>query len=168
MGIDYSFNLCFGFELDCDIVEAPFYKTEQDPGLFHMEDRFDPKTGAKVDPVKVWDRKPSPKRWVEVDGEKCGDMDPEDWERFFRKRFDCNVDQYGSWPSGELTYVFYVNTCQPWREAADYGKVTVFNSVISIEEMPSLMVKALKLKEKLEAHGYNPGEPQVFIATRIS
>src|SRR5271157_2382087 len=108
MGIDYTANLVYGFEIDEDEVQGIWRKTEKDPGEFHMEDRFDPKTGNKIKQEKVWDRKPSTKVHYEIDDKRIDGMDFEDWDSFLAEQFGCNVETAGSFPSGELTYVFFV------------------------------------------------------------
>lgn len=168
MGIDYSCSLVYGFEFDQKEVEGLFCKKNKDPGSFHMEDRFDAKTGAKVAPEKVWDKKPSTEKWYEIDGEKFDDIDSEEWEKILEEKLGCHVEMFGSWPSGELTYVFHINPSVGWKEADDYGKVTVYNNVIGQDELAEMMPEAMKLKSKLKEMGLNPPEPMIFIATRIS
>lgn len=168
MGIDYSCKLVYGFEFDQEDVHAIFQKSEKVEGTFHMEDRFDPKTGAKVKQEKVWDKKPHTKTWYEIDGKKFDYLDSEEWDALFEKKLGCHVDTCGSFPSGELTYVFYVNKPINWKNADDYGKVTVYNNVINHAELTELMPKALALKCLLESLGLEPDEPKVFIAVRIS
>lgn len=168
MGIDYTANLVYGFEIDEDEVQAIWRRTKKNPGEFHMEDRFDPKTGNKIKQEKVWDRKPSTERWFEMNGEKIEDLDFEDWDAFLSKQFDCHVETAGSFPSGELTYVFFVNESLSYKEADDYGHVTVYNNVIDHETLQELIPKAAALKEKLLKAGLKVEEPTIFIAMRIS
>jgi hypothetical protein len=168
MGIDYTYKLVYGFELDEEDVLAPFQHTKKTEGEFHMEDRFDPKTGAKLPAVKVWDKKPTSERWYEVDGKKYDDLDPEEWDSILEEKFGCFVEQMGSFPSGELTRIFHVNQSMNWKDADDYGRITVFNNAMSATLLKELEPKANELKTKLQAFGYEVSEPQVFIATRIS
>jgi Domain of unknown function (DUF4419) len=95
MGIDYTASLVYGFEIDEDDVQRIWRKSEKDPGEFHMEDRFDPKTGKKIKQEKVWDRKPSTKSWYEMNGKKIDDLDFEDWDSFLSEHFGCNVETAG-------------------------------------------------------------------------
>jgi hypothetical protein len=168
MGIDYTASLVYGFELDENKVQAIWRKSKKDPGEFHMEDRFDPKTGAKLQQEKVWDRKPSTDTWYEMDGKKIDDLDCEDWESFLAETFGCNVMLAGSFPSGELSYVFHVNESLHYKDADDYGRLTVYNNVISQEELASLTHKAMLLKEKFLNFGFDLDDPTIFIAMRIS
>lgn len=168
MGIDYSCSLVYGVELDEKDVHAIFQKSEKVEGTFHMEDRFDPKTGAKMKQEKVWDKKPETHTWYEIDGKKYDDLDPEEWESILEKKLGCHVDTSGSFPSGELTYVFYVNEPISWKKADDYGKVTVYNNVMEQKDIPGLITKALLLSQRMEEFGLGKHTPRIFIATRIS
>ena len=166
MSIDYTFALCIGFELDKDEVEKPFKLTNKYPGEFHMEDRFDPKTGAKIEPVKIWDKKPKTERWYEIDGVKYDDFF--EMEDVLGKKFDCYVGEYGSFCSGDNTYVFCVNDIGSYKDAGNYGNITVYDKSLTFTDLPDLMAKAYGLRERLQSAGYNPGEPKVFIAQRVS
>ena len=53
MGTDYSSALDVGFVLPMEDVLRPFTRTT--PEMFHMEDRYDGKTGERLKPVKVVD-----------------------------------------------------------------------------------------------------------------
>lgn len=168
MGIDYTASLVYGFEIDEDEVQAIWRKSKKDPGDFHMEDRFDPKTGNKLKQEKVWDRKPSTDTWYEIDGEKVDELDSEDWDSYLSKYFGCNVETAGSFPSGELSYVFFVNESLHYKDADDYGHVTVYNNVIDHKTLLDLAPKAMELKDKLLKVGLKVEDPTVFIAMRIS
>lgn len=169
MGVDYSHYLVFGFELDEDQALAPFKKQIKDEGEFHLEDRFNPKTGEKIKPEKVWDRKPSKQTWYEVNGEKFDEDFPyEHFEEVVGELLGCEIQSCGSWPSGELTKVFHVNKSMGYKEADDYGRHTIYNNEMSAEELTKLIPAAQALKEKMEALGYKVSEPTIFIATRVS
>jgi hypothetical protein len=157
-----------GFSISKDIVEKPYEKEEKFLGTFHMEDRFDPKTGAKIKSERVWDKKPKTTRWYEFDGEKYSDLDPEQWGDLLGKKFDCYVREYGCYMTGELNYVFHVNAPISYKDARSEGKITFYNESVSCEEVAALLPKALLLKSKLEDAGYNPDSPRIFIAERIS
>lgn len=55
-------KIVVGHSLTRDQLLEPFVKTIQPAveGSFHMEPRWDPKTGKQLDDEKVWDVKPSP------------------------------------------------------------------------------------------------------------
>lgn len=169
MGVDYSYYLVFGFEIDEDLALAPFKKQTKDEGEFHLEDRFDPKTGAKTKPHVVWDRKPSKKTWYEVNGEEFSEDFPmEHFDSVVGEFLGCEIESCGSWPSGELTKVFHVNKSMNWKDADNYGRHTIYNNEMSASELPDLIEKAKLLKEKMEKLGYKVKEPTIFIAGRVS
>jgi len=168
MGIDYTYSLCMGFEIPEEKVESPYEREEKFPGIFHMEDRFDPKTGAKLKQEKVWDKKPQTVRWYEFDGQKYTDLDPEQWGDLLSKKFGCHVEKYGCYMTGEFNYVFHVNEPMSYKDARNEGHITFYNESISCDEVFRLLPQALLLQSKLEAAGYNPGKPRIFMAERIS
>lgn len=146
MGMSFSFYLRVGFELSEDEALAPFYHKEitEDEGLFHLEDRFDPKTGSKVAPEKVWDRPPktTKNKWIEINGEKSEVWDPDCLTVDFKQLIDltdCHVDYVCQCMSGISSYVFYPHT--PGVEGIDTGRVHLYNT-----EMPYAEVWALKPK----------------------
>lgn len=55
MGIEYHVNLAVGVEVSVDELKRVFTQTL--PEESHVEDRFDPKTGEKLEPAKVVDVK---------------------------------------------------------------------------------------------------------------
>jgi hypothetical protein len=167
MGVYYSLRLCVGFELTENEAKAPFVrKTEQKiDGSFHMEDRFDPKTGAKLEPIKVWDRKPKTitDRWYEIDGQKYDDGFYDDkFVKDLKVKLGCHIEMFGSLPSGDITFAFYLN--KPSDTHYETGKYTMYNDHISIDELMDILPKLHLLKERMEKYGYKPSEPRVFIA----
>lgn len=169
MGISYKLRLCFGYEVKEEAAFAPFLKThtEVKEGVFHMEDRFDPKTGDKVEPEKVWDIKPSKKvtKWVEIGGVRIEDYNALELISQLEDYYECNVETFGSFVSSNAkTLVFYVNEPVLWKDASDYGKFSVYNNSLSLEEISKLTPKVLSLKEKLEANNIKVNEPKCFLA----
>jgi len=55
MGVDYSQAVKIGFLFSIEDIDEKFAVTV--PEQFHMEERFDPKTGVKITPVKIIDRR---------------------------------------------------------------------------------------------------------------
>jgi hypothetical protein len=54
MSTDYYIELAVGFEIHINDLLAPFEKIS--PEKSHLEDRYDEKTGKKLDPVRVVDQ----------------------------------------------------------------------------------------------------------------
>lgn len=173
MSISYSFSLCMGFEVAKEDVLKVFKRSEttEYPGEFHMEDRFDPKTGAKIIPVKIWDRAPSNTTnvWYE-----CGDCTwndsthPDEITAALEEKFDCYIGQYGDYSAGSPMFVFQVNAPISYREAMNLGRITIYNNSVPVSEVLELAPHAYELKEKLCKAKIYVGEPKIFIATCIS
>jgi hypothetical protein len=168
MGINYTASLVYGYEIDENTVQAIWKKSKKDPGEFHMEDRFDTKTGQKLKQEKVWDRKPSIDTWYEMDGKVVEEPDPEDWEGFLSEIVGCHVTLSGSFPSGELSYVFRVNNSVGYKNADDYGHITIYNNAITQAELGRLMPAAMELKARLQKLGLQVNDPKIFITMMIS
>ena len=168
MGIDYRYSLCMGFEIPAAMVEDSYLKEDKIPGTFHMEDRFDPKTGVKLTAEKVWDKKATTVIWYEFDGKSYPNLDPEDWEKLLGSKFDCYVEKYGCYMTGNFNYVFHVNKPVSYKEARNEGHFTFYNESISCDEVFQLLPKVLLLQDKLTAAGWNPSKPRIFLAECVS
>lgn len=169
MSVSYKLRLCFGYEIKESIAMAPFLKshTEVKDGIFHMEDRFDPKTGVKVNPEKIWDVKPINRttRWYEIGNHRIEEHDALEAISSLEQHYDCYVECFGSFVAANSTkFVFYVNEPISWKDAADYGRFSVYNDLISLDEISKLTPKVLELKRKLEADGLKVDEPRCFLA----
>ena len=163
MGITYSFRLCVGFEIAQDDIKKCFLKEDKIPGKYHMEDRFDPKTGMKLKPVKVCDVKPIDNSVLIIDGEE---IDPDDeLEGVLEKTFNCHVETFGSYCAGELTYCFYLN--KPVRSSNGGHPISIYNDSVDVDEVISLESKLITLKNHLQSVGLNVDKPRVFIAQSV-
>lgn len=172
MGIDYTARLCFGYILSEDKALAPFKKEQVigNQGTFHMEDRWDPITGLPVVPVKVWDI-PSTREvieWFEINGNKIEDNDPETIIPYLENLFNCYVENFGDYVSGNRKLVFYVNRPVSYNASDQYGKLTLYNNSISLKQIQELTPKVLSLKTKLMSFNIKVDEPSCFIAMQIS
>ena len=170
MGIDYSFYLRVGYTLTESEVAAPFSRelVVKDDGSFHMEDRYDSKTGAKLNPVVVWDRKPKnyKEKWYEVDEEKLEAWEPEDIERFFEKKLPgCNVQCIYSFVGDENYFIFYPHEDE--GPGLNKSRVSVYNCSMDFETVKNLEVPLKNLKDSLESFGYKVGKAKVFVASMI-
>ena len=174
MGIDYSFDLCFGYKVDYeDVVDAlATVKHTKTDGVFHMEDRFDPRTGQKLKQVKVWDVKPIDKEERHIN---FGDVnfhifdDPNILEKELSKKFGCNIDIFKDNCSCEWNYIFFrLDKCLSYKDATDYYRITLYKKEITYSEIQELMPKAIELKSKLVEAGMNPGDLIISIGERVS
>ena len=167
MGIDYDFRLVCGYTFKRNDVESIFERTKKDPGEFRMEDRFDNKTGQKIEPVQVWIRKPSTESWFEVDGERYAYFE-DGMSDHLEEKFGCEILEDGSFPSSELTITFNVNDPRLRQPPERLGRITVRNQAIPLRVLSDMTKRALELKDKLLAAGLKVGEPEIYISTRIS
>lgn len=170
MGIDYSFYLRVGYTLTESEVTKPFKRKThiKDEGTFHLEDCYDSKTGVKLSPVVVWDKKPKnyTEHWYEVDGEKLEDWEPHEIEGFFKDKLSgCNVQCIYSFSGDENYFIFYPHESD--GPSIDEGRVSAYNCSMDFETVKNLEAPLKKLKLDLETFGYKVGEPKVFIASMI-
>lgn len=161
MGIDYTFFLRIGFELDQDDIEQPYLTVHK--GKFHFEDRFDPKTGKKIKPEKVIDEYGGKYFSLEYDDQEYESLwDVVNDTDFFHKKFNCEV----SIPFESELINFYLEI--PKSESIDCGKVNMVDTSISISWIEKNKIKLLELKNKLEKEfNIDIGEPKIFIESWI-
>lgn len=167
MSCSYAFYLRVGFEIPTEELKKVFvHKTVvHEEGAFHMEDRFDPKTGAKLAPVQVWDKRSKTKtdRWWVIDGKRYEDWEDEIMTRVFAKLLGCNVDNY--WQAygsdGGGSFGFYPHP--PGDVDVDSGKFSISNTSMSYQQVKELEPKLIELKQKLLDLGINPGEATIFL-----
>ncbi len=161
MGIDYSAEILVGFTLDAETVHKVFQvKT---PGKFHMEDRFDPKTGAKLKSEKVWDEHPETRLMYK--GEEYYQF--EGFEELLEELIDCQVSTIGSYPCGKLEYVFHPAMPSPSNGGEDMGKVT-FGPSYWYKDLLPLEPRFRRIKAALKKIELDVGEPEVKLSVTIS
>ncbi len=166
MGTHYSFYLRVGFEISEKDLLKPFRRSSSThtEGVFHMEDRFNIKTGNRLEPVKVWDTKPktTTKKWLEINGERLEDWDPDGLTASFKEMIGCNVDYF--WKSCEQdgeTYVFYPHSTEHGED--DYGNISISNRSMDYQTVVGLEPQLKEIKNKLEALGIIVADAKVFI-----
>lgn len=162
MGTTYSFTLQVGYSADQDLVNQIFEETI--PGEFHFEDRFDPKTGQKIDSVKIWDKLSH--TFIVINGEKI-DEDPEQISSCLAEILDCNVSTSGHYYNGDLQYNFTPKLDSKEEKYIDYGKIYVYNPSMSFKDVVALEDKINLLYVKLTKLGIKVGEPKVWISSSI-
>lgn len=159
MGIDYSVNLGIGYILDQEDIIAPF--RVEVPEKFHMEDRFDPKTGKKIAPVKVIDAEAGEE--YEYKGERFEDT----YELFERlgSELGCDINNCGGYSDGETIRVTLdVDTDE---SGIDDGRFTV-GGAAKFDDVTALRAQLTKLKKDFKKLGIDLGEAKVFPAWDIS
>jgi hypothetical protein len=160
MGIDYQFSLGIGFILDREDVVAPF--RVEVPEKFHMEDRFDPKTGKPIEPVKVIDEEAG-EAFV-VDGTTY-----EDGYDFFEalgSKLGCSIANQGGYSDGETLYLT-VDVERTDEDYLDDGRISVGSS-IAFDNVTASRAAIMELSKKLKKLGIEPGTAKVFVQSDIS
>lgn len=170
MSISYSFYLRVGFEIPTQDLKKAFkhQKVSHEDGVFHMEDRFDPKTGAKIEPTKVWDKKPKTQTdtWWEIDGERFEDWEDETMTQVFEEKLGCHVDAYwraGGAPDVGWSYGFYLHDPNNKDKMGDGNRFTIHNISMNYQEVYDMEFKLNQLKTKITAMGLKPGDAKVFL-----
>lgn len=169
MSIHYTFTLCVGFEFSEKNVLKLITKQKKINGKFHFEQRFDPKTGQKLEDVKIWDKEPEIEEWIEIDDKKFDDLDPLEPENIIEileDHFKCNVEFNGEFNSKNGKYTFFVNDLIKNNDLNDFHNVNVINYQMNFEDILSLKPKLDELKNKLIKFGFKPKSAKVFIADR--
>ena len=171
MSTSYSYYIRVGVQIPTDELKMHFrhQKVTEEEGVFHMEDRFDPKTGAKIAPAIVWDKKPKTHKetWWVIDGERFDDWEDEILTHFLESKLGCGVDSYwqayGSNTDDEWSYGFYPHPHNNKEKMGDGYKFTIHNTKMDYKEVVEMQSKLQQLKEKLQAMGLNPGDAKIFV-----
>jgi hypothetical protein len=159
MGIDYSVHLGVGYILDREDIIAPF--RVEIPEKFHMEDRFDPKTGVKLEPVKVVDE--GGQEEFEYKGTRY-EMEYELFEAIGQD-LGCCIDNCGGYSDGETIRVTL--DLDTDDSGIDDGRFTV-GGAITFDDLTSRRAELITLKKAFKKLGIDLGEAKVFPAWNIS
>src|SRR6185369_15107139 len=129
MGINYTFYLRVGYSIAKKAIAAP-YSTYQHP-IFHYEDRFDYKTGEKLKPVKIIERKGGSTFKLEYEGNQFDSLSEVIHEtNFFQNKFECGVSQPFDFSESPNFVNFYLEL--PNYNEICHGKVTLFEAAITL------------------------------------
>jgi hypothetical protein len=164
MSTSYNFSLVVGFQILESVMDKAFVKTISNPGKFHMEDRFDPKTGQKVTPVKIWDEKPLKSSCAELNGVKYDNTIESDFISELENVLGCNISYVFTYDE-ECKFDFYLH--EDGQCDIDSGHVSVHNSRMDLNEVVKMLPKLIELKQDMESLGLTVGKPEVFISTSI-
>ena len=176
MGTYYSYMLRVGYEVSEEDITLPFLK--KDPGEFrtepateHMEDRFDPKTGKKIDPIRItdvpakniWIRKPSQTLHIGTEIIEYDAYDPNNLADVFAKQLNCFVEWVGS--DGNNKYNFFIHDCG--KIDRDEGRISVSNREMNYFDVVNMQHKLQDLGTKMKELGLKVPSLKVFIAESI-
>ena len=160
MGIHYGIGLAIGFTIRLEEFLKPFAKTREEE--FHIEDRWDPKTGKKLEPVKVVDDEGD--EWYEYG---AASMDEEELMEAVGNNFKCNINYIGDCEASEavleitLDDVVYTS-----EDDYDDGRVSIGCSM-KFEELVALQSRLRSTKQAFEEIGIVLGEPKVMCSYSI-
>jgi len=167
MGVNFHFSLEVGFEVSEDQFEKTFLYSEEKEGSFHMEKRFDPKTGKEVAPVKVWDVVPKTESYVQIQGVRYDcDLYELVQSNVLGDLLQCCVD---SRHDGNTMYIFsplpfFSNRNKPYE---DYGRVSLYEVEVTVDKVISMKDSLEALRLKLIDLGLDPGPAKVFISRSV-
>lgn len=180
MGTYYTLNLRVGFEISEKDTIAPLLRhsekvvCEGSPGEYHMEDRFDPKTGKKTTPVQVWTKKPTERmvsrtEWMEFDGKKYEEYeweDPDHIQELLSAKLECNVDhRFDVTSEVESWFIFYLH--KKGKSGSGY-KFDIGLSELPYQEVFEMKNSLYELRNRMIKLGLPVGDPKVFIAQDAS
>jgi hypothetical protein len=162
MGYSTDYSIKVGFRLSFQEAFGSFEKTI--PEVSHMEKRFDPKTGERLEDVKVVERKECTSYIIEHKG-KAYPCD--NWHELCRTLTSlipgCSVDMMGSQWLGEKDnyYVFSV----PMLEEIDTGDGIHCSGSYSLSSIldEQLIQNLNSLKYQMRQLGIEPGEAEIIL-----
>jgi len=167
MGVNFNFSLQVGFEIPESQLEKVFLRSEEIPGSFSLEKRFDPKTGKEVEPVKVWDVPPKTETWLEIQGVRYNcDMYELAESHILSGLLKCYVE---SFHDENTVYVFsplpfFSDRREPYE---DYGRVSLYDVEVTVDKVLSMKDSLEELRLKLINIGLDPGPAKVFISRSV-
>lgn len=159
MSIDYSVHLGVGYILDREDIVALF--RVEIPEKFHMEKRFDPKSGKKIEPEKVIDEESGEE--FEYKGKKYEN----EYELFeaLGQDLGCNIANCGGYSDDEVIRVTL--DIETDDSGVDDGRFTV-GGAAAFNDVTAKRAELMALKKKFKKLGIDLGEPKVFPAWDIS
>lgn len=148
MTINYYARLCFGFEVPMNKVLSALRKEELTVtnGKFHRNVKY----YFEFNNLKI--------------NSEYGDFD--DAIVYLENSLNCYIERVGDFPANKHYVVFYVNTPVSEKDE-DYGKLTLYNTSLSLSKITELTPKILSLKGKLNALGIMVNEPACFLSMKI-
>jgi len=159
MSIDFNFDLAVGFVLDKSDVLAPFGLESDERS--HTEDRYDPKTGKKLEPVKVVDDLGG------VTYELHGDRydDEHEFLGALAGELDCSLDFGGNYSDNETIYAS-VEIEFTGEDDLDAGNISCGSSA-TLSTVIKSKRKVEALAKKLKKLGIDPGVAKVYVRPSI-
>jgi len=162
MDLNYNFYLIIGWKVPTKVLEKTFYKEKvtTTPGKYHLEDRYDPKSGKKIKPEKVWDEKPTKnvELWYEIDGNKL-DCDYYEFIGELEEQLGCQIIDNRD----DSCYISILTD----EDLYDCGNIMTCGK-ISVSKLQTKLEELNVLKTKLESYGIKLKEAEIFIGSLVS
>ena len=157
MSTDYSFSTTVGFSFSIEEMRKKFGISL--PEKSHLEDRWDPKTGASAPPEKVVDREASD--GFAIDGVEYGDDEYQEFCEALAEKLECEVslsEMHGE--PGDVVFGFR----DPKRidDGVDFGHIGTSGG-LPVDGIVKQIPQYRKLDKKLRKLGLRPGKLGVFI-----
>ena len=158
MGIYYSAHIVVGYRFIKNELLSPFEKHTTE--FYHMEKRFDQKTGEELPEVKVIDKESLTTYYL-------NNVNFDYHDEFIEKLctlIDCEYCTLGDLNGLESSIILSPNyDFQPYFLGDDFGKVEFGNSY-KLSDIINLKEKLDVLKNKLQSLRLRVPEPGVFLA----
>jgi hypothetical protein len=159
MSTDYSARLGIGFVFKTNDINDKFW--EEVPEKSHMEDRFDPKTGKKMAPVKVVDQERG--SVLKFHGKTYEDIDV--LVSAIAKMARCSYDMFGY--EQEEGFVSFCLRFKPRKNyAIDFGNISM-GGELYLSEVLKMGPKLAEIRQRLISMGLKPKQAEVFVAHSV-
>ncbi len=149
MSTEHTSALIVGFSISSDELVMPFKTTI--PEASHIEDRYNHKTGEKLEPTTVIDVE-AHEAYVFEDEEYD---DVNDLYEAMEQHIRCRINTHGDFFCGDL-------------ECSIQPSATAGKSCLTIAEVTSLEVECLRIEKAFAKYGIHLGSPTVFALNSVS
>lgn len=163
MGIDYSFWLVIGYKINsADLPKSMIKYTEE---KFHMEDRYNQRTGKKLAPVKVIDEEGGEDVYL-VNGKECEYT--YEFADALADELGCSVEIDHEYSGQEFTIMFSIEFKTTGEDDVDWDRVSTGCSIL-FDDATSTKARAAvkKLGKDLKKLGIDPGPAKILIGHSV-
>lgn len=163
MSTDYGASLEVGYRIPIRVIAKKTRMWVEEK--YHMEPRFDKKTGNKLPDVKVVDVHA---HWVYMWGEKEFQY-PEDVCTAIAEDVGATLSKYGRRDGLEhyVYAVFGVNIPTRDADADGYGHLDTCGSML-VSDLAKSRKEHKAIHDKLKMRGFKPGRLRVFVGWDVS
>jgi len=158
MGVDYSQGIDVGVEVSREDLIAPFRQIV--PEVARYEDRYDPKTGERLEPKKIVERRSY--AFYVFENEKYEEA--RDLAYAIAKKLDCSVESHADWMCGGWDEYVFGYGLGITSEDSRCSRPSSISLSLAVEQYPKL----LALKDKLTALGIKATGPSIVNSVSVS